>query len=213
MASKYVSVYNEIYNGKGALGERVRAVIQRYNIPVAYKSFHRMYQAWRNHNYGAEKAPSFGAVEFSTPVEQVTEPPSGQLNKLKYSLGAFDEIVNELKPDVNTFDLPASLESNYQPYKLPTNHNDILLLSDIHVPYHNIPALTLALKYGLENNVNTILLNGDVIDFYAISRFEKDPRKRNFGHEVLMTRQFLATLRKLFPNAAGARSTSFSLFV
>ncbi len=45
-------------------------------------------------------------------------------------------------------------------------------------------------------------LNGDIIDFYAISRFEKDPRKRNFGHEVLMTRQFLHTLRKLFPNAA-----------
>jgi len=72
----------------------------------------------------------------------------------------------------------------------------------LHIPYHNIPALTLALKYGLENEVNTILLNGDVIDFYAISRFEKDPRKRNFGHEVLMTRQFLGTLRKLFPNAA-----------
>ncbi len=89
-----------------------------------------------------------------------------------------------------------------QPYKLPINHNNILIIGDIHVPYHNIQALTLALKYGLENEVNTILLNGDIIDFYAISRFEKDPRKRNFGHEVLMTRQFLATLRKLFPAAA-----------
>jgi len=112
-------------------------------------------------------------------------------------------MVNELMPEAsNPLDLPPSQESNYKPYKLPINHNNILIIGDIHVPYHNIQALTLALKYGLENEVNTILLNGDIIDFYAISRFEKDPRKRNFGHEVLMTRQFLATLRKLFPAAA-----------
>jgi len=196
MASKYVQVYQEIYNGNGVINERVRMVMQKHSIPLTFKSFLRMYQAWRNHNYGGEK------LQDHVPEVRKMVQPTGQLDKLKYSLNAFDEIVNELKPDVNQFDLPASLESNYQPYKLPTNHNDILLLSDIHVPYHNIPALTLALKYGLENNVNTILLNGDVIDFYAISRFEKDPRKRNFGHEVLMTRQFLATLRKLFPNAA-----------
>ena len=202
MASKYVGVYTEIYNGTGVINERVRMAMEKYSVPLSFKSFLRMYQIWRNYNYGAEKI-SLASASLSTPPAKINTPPVGQLDKLKYSLGEFNDILSELKPEThNPLDLPPSQESNYQPYKLPINHNNILVIGDIHVPYHNIPALTLALKYGLENDVNTILLNGDIIDFYAISRFEKDPRKRNFGHEVLMTRQFLTTLRQLFPNAA-----------
>lgn len=202
MASKYVGVYTEIYNGTGVINERVRMAMQKYSVSLSFKSFLRMYQTWRNYNYGAEKT-SLASASLSTPPAKINTPPVGQLDKLKHSLGEFNDILSELKPEThNPLDLPPSQESNYQPFKLPINHNNILLIGDIHVPYHNIPALTLALKYGLENEVNTILLNGDIIDFYAISRFEKDPRKRNFGHEVLMTRQFLTTLRQLFPNAA-----------
>ena len=112
---------------------------------------------------------------------------------------AFSSLLSTLKPDPNPLSLPASRESVYSAFKLPKTANDILLLSDIHVPYHNIEALTLALKYGMEHQVNTIILNGDLIDFYAISRFEKDPRKRDLAHEVNTCREFLTTLRKLFP--------------
>lgn len=202
MASKYVGVYTEIYNGTGVINDRVRMAMEKYSVPLSFKSFLRMYQIWRNYNYGAEKI-NLRATSLSAPAAKISAPPSGHLDKLKHSLGEFNDILSELKPEThNPLDLPPSLESNYQPYKIPVNHNNILIIGDIHIPYHNIPALTLALKYGLENEVNTILLNGDIIDFYAISRFEKDPRKRNFGHEVLMTRQFLTTLRQLFPNAA-----------
>ena len=109
---------------------------------------------------------------------------------------AFSSLLSTLKPDPNPLRLPASRESVYSAFKLPKTANDILLLSDIHVPYHNIEALTLALKYGMEHQVNTIILNGDLIDFYAISRFEKDPRKRDLAHEVNTCREFLTTLRK-----------------
>ncbi len=142
---------------------------------MKYGSFERLYFGWRKRH----------SVELETPVKK---PVNGNLSKLENHFADFGNMVNELMPEQsNPLDLPPSQEAHYKPFKLPINHNNILLLSDIHVPYHNIQALTLALKYGLENEVNTILLNGDVIDFYAISRFEKDPRKRNFGHEVLMT--------------------------
>jgi len=192
--AKYVHVYQEIYNGEGVLNERIRQAMQKYGITITFKGFQRMYVAWRQrlNNNKAKLA-----------VQQAVVQSPGKLQQLETKLNGFSSILDELKPsESNPLDLPPSQESNYKPYKLPINHNNILLLSDIHVPYHNIQALTLALKYGLENEVNTVLLNGDIIDFYAISRFEKDPRKRNFGHEVLMTRQFLQTLRKLFPNAA-----------
>ena len=112
---------------------------------------------------------------------------------------AFSRLLNTLAPDPNPLNLPKSKESIYTPFKLPKTATDILLLSDIHIPYHNIEALTLALQYGMQHNVNTIILNGDLIDFYAISRFEKDPRKRDLAHEVNTCREFLTILRKLFP--------------
>lgn len=77
----------------------------------------------------------------------------------------------------------------------------ILFLSDVHVPYHDKTALTLALKYGVEQNVDTIFLNGDFLDFYALSFFEKDPRKRDFGHEVDTARKVFGIIRNAFPKA------------
>ena len=194
MRLNYAAVYLEINEGEGTLTSRIADAMRKYNISTSPKSFTRMYHAWcKNNNIAKNNTQVVGQIDKG----------KSPLLNLETKLNGFSSLLDELKPsESNPLDLPPSQESNYKPFKLPVNHNDILLMSDIHVPYHNIQALTLALKYGLENEVNTILLNGDIIDFYAISRFEKDPRKRNFGHEVLMTRQFLQTLRKLFPNAA-----------
>ena len=197
MKSRYTELYHEIYNSNKSVGDAVKDAVKKYRLDITEVSFRRMYYAYcARHNM---RLPEHHIIP-STP----SEPPrmEGQLTKLQKSFNEFDNLVNEFSSDANPLGLPESQEHKYEPYKLPVNHNNILLLNDIHIPYHNIQALTAALKYGLENEVNTILLNGDIIDFYAISRFEKDPRKRNFGHEVLMTRQFLSTLRKLFPRAA-----------
>jgi predicted phosphodiesterase len=74
----------------------------------------------------------------------------------------------------------------------------LLILSDIHIPYHNVNALTLAIQYGKDKNANGIMLNGDILDFYGLSTFEKDPRKRRFSEELEMGRQFLSVIRKEF---------------
>ena len=191
MISKHTHIYEEMYASTGTTMQRVRDAIKKHNLTHSEGSLERMYSGWRKRHHGSPK----NVIDKPTPI--------GAIAKLQTSYSEFNSMLDELVPGAsNPLDLPPSQESNYQPYKLPTNHNDILLIGDIHVPYHNIQALTLALKYGLEREVNTILLNGDIIDFYAISRFEKDPRKRNFGHEVLMTRQLLTTIRKLFPKAA-----------
>ena len=44
-------------------------------------------------------------------------------------------------------------------------------------------------------------LNGDTLDFYGLSRFEKDPRQRGFKYEIDCMRSFLKGLRNIFPNA------------
>lgn len=101
----------------------------------------------------------------------------------------------------NPYGLPESEAVQFAPYILPKANNNILFLSDIHLPYHDINALTIALNYGKENKVNTIYLNGDIMDFYKASFHEQDPKKRDLSHEFKVMGEFLDLLKKEFPTA------------
>jgi predicted phosphodiesterase len=97
--------------------------------------------------------------------------------------------------------LPKSEKENKQTYVFPTQCNKILIISDIHAPYHDEQAIELALNYGVEQGANTVLINGDLIDFYQLSRFEKDPRKRSVKYELDCTREIIKYIRYKFPLA------------
>ncbi len=74
-----------------------------------------------------------------------------------------------------------------------------LLLADLHIPFHDPEALELALEYGAKKKPTIILLNGDIVDHYALSRWEKNPELRSFPEEVAAATYFLNGLRKRFP--------------
>ena len=95
-------------------------------------------------------------------------------------------------------DLPDSDYSKVETFIIPKGQNNILILSDIHFPYQDNEALILALNYGIENKVNTIYLNGDILDFYQCSRFTKDRRLRDMAGELEMGRNFLKMLQETF---------------
>lgn len=97
--------------------------------------------------------------------------------------------------------LPKSEKENKQTYIFPTQCNKILIISDIHAPYHDPEAIELALNYGVEHKANTVLINGDLIDFYMLSRFEKDVRKRSVKYEIDCVRDILKYIRYKFPLA------------
>lgn len=105
----------------------------------------------------------------------------------------------DLKYNYNPFKLPESSTEERKPFILPTANNNILLISDLHVPYHDIAALTAAFAYGKEKKVNTIFINGDLIDFCLISRFEKNPSKRSVKYELDNCKALLESMRKAFP--------------
>jgi hypothetical protein len=50
------------------------------------------------------------------------------------------------------------------------------ILSDVHVPYHDEVAVLAAVHHLAELGLDALLLNGDIGDFYALSRWIKDPR-------------------------------------
>lgn len=76
-----------------------------------------------------------------------------------------------------------------------------LILSDIHIPWHSAEALEVALDYGERRKPTLIILNGDIADHYAISRFATDPSKRDFPEEVASVIYFLRGLRQRFKRA------------
>lgn len=98
-------------------------------------------------------------------------------------------------------DLPKSHAEERKPFFIPAQNNNVLVISDLHIPYHSSEAISLALNFGKKSEVNTIIINGDLLDFHGLSRFQKDPRKRSVKEEFDAARQFLALLRKKFPTA------------
>jgi predicted phosphodiesterase len=58
---------------------------------------------------------------------------------------------------------------------LPAEIRKPLVLSDMHIPYHSESAIEIALDYGFKNGIDAIYLNGDIIDFYQLSRWRRDP--------------------------------------
>lgn len=86
---------------------------------------------------------------------------------------------------------------DYQPYILKGER--VLLLPDIHIPFHDKNAILTALEFGHKKDVDVIVLLGDLMDHYQNSSFIKDPRQRSFKYELDLTKQFLKELRDFFP--------------
>jgi predicted phosphodiesterase len=95
--------------------------------------------------------------------------------------------------------LPKSEAKPWEPFVLDARR--VLVLSDLHIPYHDEQAIEAALGYGDHFKPDAVLLNGDVFDFYQISRFDKDPTKPKIKHELKCGEQFFAHLRARYPDA------------
>lgn len=96
--------------------------------------------------------------------------------------------------------IPTSIAKKLPAYNLPRD-TKTLILSDIHIPFHDDAALVAAMEFGIKNKCDQVLLNGDIIDNYATSRWEPDPRLRDPQGELDATRAFLASVKKAFPKA------------
>jgi len=102
--------------------------------------------------------------------------------------------------EVDNFGIEESLGKEYTSLKIKDDFKKVGILSDIHVPYHSLSALTCAIKYLREEQIDCLILNGDIFDFYAISRHEKEKDLRDFPREIEMGRNFLQKVRDLFPH-------------
>ena len=110
-------------------------------------------------------------------------------SKQRYSIR--DRDTGETQPS-----MPESEIEERHPYWL--NPGTLGILSDVHVPYHEPHIIAKACQYFKEKGVDSILLNGDILDFWAGSKFLKIGTKPDTVEELKRGREFLAWLRFQF---------------
>jgi predicted phosphodiesterase len=101
--------------------------------------------------------------------------------------------------ELDNFGIEESIGKEYTSHKIEADYKKVGILSDIHVPFHSMSAITSAIKHLREIKIDCLILNGDIMDFYSISRHEKEKDLRDFAREIEMGRSFLHKIRELFP--------------
>ena len=85
------------------------------------------------------------------------------------------------------------------PFILPVEGNG-LILSDFQIPYHDPDAIYSALEYGVSKKGFTdfLIINGDFLDFYGLSKHQKNLKARSPAEEIHMGRELLEEIRPSF---------------
>lgn len=112
---------------------------------------------------------------------------------------ASPDTIRPTQPAGFVWQFPRSSAPSYAPFPLTAERT--LILSDIHIPFHDRYAIEAVIERAKRRDPDCILLNGDVCDFFSVSRFDKNPKESTLKRELDLTRQFLGWLRQTFPKA------------
>ena len=111
-------------------------------------------------------------------------------------------IEEALSKKYNPFGLPEAVSEEWSPVSLPFSGGKGLVIADLHIPYHDVEAITVAFNWARANGyTDFVLFDGDISDHYTISRFNKDPRERSFKAELDDTNKLCDSVEKAFPKA------------
>ena len=124
---------------------------------------------------------------------------AGCLNQVRYYRGAAGNKNRKKRKGEESFSvkIPKSAKRTYKTARLRTPGR-WLLIGDLHVPYHHEKALEAAIKHGIDNKCEHLLVNGDALDAYQQSRWVKDPNKRNTDAEIQTLKELLAEVGRQF---------------
>jgi hypothetical protein len=95
--------------------------------------------------------------------------------------------------------LPESYATKRDTFIFPSGCNSVGVIGDLHIPYQDNDAIEAAFDEMEKQNIESLFINGDMLDFYQMSFHEKDPRMVHFKEELESGRQFLDYCRSRFP--------------
>lgn len=92
--------------------------------------------------------------------------------------------------------MPESWAKPMDIFTIPKGYKKIGVISDAQAPFHDEKAIQITLNYLNKVGIDCLVMNGDMIDMYQLSGFQKDPRKRNFAQERETCIQLLQYIRQ-----------------
>ncbi len=145
----------------------------------------------------------FGDIDQARQVVRYYRGAQGDHNRKKLKETEFIRTTEQaLQDKYNPYGLPPAETDDWTPVSLPFNKARGLVLADLHVPYHDIEAITSTFDWAKNSGyTDFVLYNGDISDYYQLSRFEKDPRNRSFKSELDDFKALLDSTAKAFPQA------------
>jgi predicted phosphodiesterase len=98
-------------------------------------------------------------------------------------------------------ELPPSIDQAFTPHTIK-RPGRWLILSDVHIPFHDSTVIKCAIERAREVGVVGVLLNGDILDSHELSDFDREPDAVRYVQEREYGLQFLGWLRGQLPSAA-----------
>jgi len=83
-----------------------------------------------------------------------------------------------------------------KPKKTEADFEMYVAIPDLHIPYEDKESVKTVMHFLKDVQPDHVVLIGDVVDMYSVSRFDKDPKRANRLQEELdATKEFLRALR------------------
>lgn len=153
------------------------------------------------------KMPSVSSKKISEALHseypEVFKNPEDARTIIRYYRGSLgDDNRGKLNPEtyIPRFSAPVTEEKEKSPYIIPDDAYPIVMAGDVHVPYHDQDALEIFIEYAAQVGAKTLGMWGDWLDFYMLSRFMKDPRKRSLNAEIELFNSILDEIKKALPD-------------
>lgn len=90
-------------------------------------------------------------------------------------------------------------------------HHSILVIPDLHAPYHHPDTIIFLKEVARHYGVKTVVNLGDETDHHGLSYHDSDPNLDSAGVELTKAREFLAELERLFPQMKVCHSNHGSM--
>ena len=119
-----------------------------------------------------------------------------QLRRTEKTVGSFKE---RLEAARKAYPAEASDHFNVEPYVFAKASKKALIISDIHIGHQNNDAIDMALEEGDKFGIDSIIINGDLMDFPRQGKWLVKPSSLSVQEELDEAEKFLNMLRMVFP--------------
>ena len=124
-----------------------------------------------------------------------------QLGKPKSSVSDYlrKEVKGYVKPSEVVKKPSNKVKRFNQSVKIEHDNSRILLISDLHIPYHHKDAIAFLAHLKKKYKPTRVICLGDELDKHALSYHDSDPDLRSAGDELQESLPIIAELYKMFP--------------